>query len=298
MMTADFSEKIVISASRRTDIPAFYMDWFMEGTERGFFTVQNPMSRQVMIVQAKPDKVHTIVFWSKNYGPFLDGGYGQELNRRGFHLFFHFTINSHDPVLEPCIPSLEERLRQAQALSREFGPQVISWRFDPVCFYTDRGKDRIGKVYDNLQDLGRIAEAMGRLGVNRCVTSFMDDYSKIQKRIRNRPGFRFIYPGLQEQVETVLRMEKTLAAHSIDLYTCCEKALLSSLPPDSRIKASACIPNDLLCKLFGGHISVRPDYGQRHRQGCGCKVSRDIGSYRDQPCHHQCLYCYANPAGR
>jgi len=330
VMEAGFSEKIVISASRRSDIPAFYMDWFMEGIDRGHFKVKNPISGQVMTVQATPDKVHTIVFWSKNYGPFLDGGYGQELRRRGFHLFFHFTINSEDPVLEPCIPSLDERLEQARALIREFW--VISWRFDPICFYKDKEKDRgavreedrgegeaeyraeyraedreegkwkdtdsAGMVYNNLQDFSRIAEAMGRLGVTRCVTSFMDDYSKIRQRIRRRPGFTFIYPGLQEQIEILLRMEKTLAALSIDLYTCCEKAILSSLPTHSRIRANSCIPNDLLQKFFGGHISLRSDYGQRHRDGCGCKVSRDIGSYRDQPCHHHCLYCYANPASR
>lgn len=326
IMDAGFSEKIVISASRRSDIPAFYMDWFMEGIEQGYFKVKNPISGQVMTVQATPDTVHTIIFWSKNYAPFLNGGYGQELSRRGFHLFFHFTINSEDPILEPCIPSLDERLEQARALSREFG--AISWRFDPICFYKDkekdrgevrgedrgedRGKDRgeckwknsdsdsdsEGMVYNNLQDFSRIAEAMGRLGVRRCITSFMDDYSKIRQRIRRRPGFTFIYPGLQEQIEILLRMEKTLAALSIDLYTCCEKDLLGSLPPHSRIRASSCIPNDLLQKLSGSHISLRSDYGQRHREGCGCKVSRDIGSYRDQPCHHHCLYCYANQASR
>jgi hypothetical protein len=369
-MDTDPFEKIVISASRRTDIPAFYMGWFMESIEEGGFKVQNPISGQVMSVQATPDKVHTIVFWSKNYGPFLKGGYGEDLVRRGFHLFFHFTINSEDPVLEPCIPSLEERLEQSRALSREFGSEVISWRFDPICFYKDKGKgkdkgkckgnheekdgdtkekdgdtkgidrdtrgidrdldtkgrygdtkgidrdgdtkgrygdidadsgddaDSGGMVYDNLQDLGRIAEAMSRLGVRRCITSFMDDYSKIQKRIRRIPGFTFVYPEVQKQIEIVLGMEKALAAFSIDLYTCCEKDLLSSLPPHSRIRASSCIPNDLLQKLFGGHISLRSDRGQRYRQGCGCKVSRDIGSYRDQPCHHHCLYCYANPASK
>jgi len=322
-MDTDPFEKIVISASRRTDIPAFYMGWFMESIEQGGFKVQNPISGQVMTVQATPDKVHTIVFWSKNYGPFLEGGYGEDLVRRGFHLFFHFTINSEDPVLEPCIPSLGERLEQARALSREFGSEVISWRFDPICFYKDKGRgnheerdgdtkerysdidadsgddcDSGGRVYDNLQDLGRIAEAMSRLGVRRCITSFMDDYSKIQKRIRRIPGFTFVYPELQKQIEIVLGMEKALAALSIDLYTCCEKDLLSSLPPHSRIRASSCIPNDLLQKLFGGHISLRSDRGQRYRQGCGCKVSRDIGSYRDQPCHHHCLYCYANPASK
>ncbi|MEW5804269.1 MAG: DUF1848 family protein [bacterium] len=313
-MAADSSEKIVISASRRTDIPAFYMDWFMERIGQGFFEVQNPISGQAMTVAATPDKVHTLVFWSKNYGPFLDGGYGRELSRRGFHLFFHFTINSEDAILEPCIPPLEYRLEQARALIREYGPEVISWRFDPICFYktkdkdtdkdkdtgkdTDKGReiDCGGRIHNNLHDLSSIAEAMSLMGVKRCTTSFMDDYGKIRKRLRRMPGFAFIYPGKQEQVEILLDMEKTLAALSIDLYTCCEKTLLGALPAYSKVRASSCIPNDLLQKRFGGHISLRFDYGQRHREGCKCRVSRDIGSYRDQPCHHKCLYCYANPA--
>lgn len=291
------TEKIVISASRRTDIPAFYMDWFMEGVGRGFIAVQNPISGQVMTVPSRADTVHTIVFWSKNFGPFLTGGYGQELIRRGFHLFFHFTVNSENPVLEPAIPSLDERLDQALALSQEFGPEVISWRFDPICFY----QDSQGKVHNNLQDFDRIAEVMECAGIKRCVTSFMDDYSKIQRRIRGRAGsqgFRFIYPDMQEQVKIVLAMEKKLAARSLGLYTCCEKNLLTLLPSDSRIRASSCIPNDFLQRLFGGHVSLRADYGQRHGAGCRCRVSRDIGSYHLQPCHHKCLYCYANPAGR
>ncbi|MEW6380481.1 MAG: DUF1848 family protein [bacterium] len=291
------NEKIVISASRRTDIPAFYMDWFMEGIEQGNFTVQNPISGQVISVPATADRVHTIVFWSKNFGPFLAAGYGQELIRKGFHLFFHFTVNSEDPLLEPGIPSLEERLEQALNLSREFGPEVISWRFDPICFY----QDSRGKVNNNLQDLNRIAEAMGCAGIRRCVTSFMDDYSKVQRRTRVRAGlqgFKFIYPDLRQQTEIVLMLAKKLAAHSINLYTCCEKDLLSLLPPDSGIRASSCIPNDFLQRLFGGHISLWTDYGQRHSKGCRCSVSRDIGSYHLQPCYHRCLYCYANPAGR
>ncbi|MCL6582214.1 MAG: DUF1848 domain-containing protein [bacterium] len=290
----DEIEKIVISASRRTDIPAFYMDWFMERIERGSFTVPNPVSGQMMTVAATADKVHTIVFWSKNFGPFLAARYGQELIRRGFNLFFQFTINSEDRLLEPAIPPLDERLRQAQDLSREFGPQVIAWRFDPICFYQHEPGE---KVCDNLQDFDRIAQALSRLGIRRCITSFMDDYGKIRRRIRSRPGFKFIYPGIEEQIKILLEMEKKLAALSLDLYTCCEEELVSLLPSDSRIRPSSCIPNDFFQKLFGGRLCLQIDYGQRHAQGCRCKLSRDIGSYHLQPCRHNCLYCYANPDG-
>ena len=89
------SDQIVISASRRTDIPAFYMDWFMEQIKKEVFEVTNPYNRRKSIVPATPDKVHTIVFWSKNFAPFIKGRFGQTLLRMGYNLFFNFTINSN-----------------------------------------------------------------------------------------------------------------------------------------------------------------------------------------------------------
>ena len=254
--------------------------------------MQNPNSRQILFVPAKPDKVHTIVFWSKNFGTFLQGKYGQKLTKGGFHLFFNFTINSEDAILEPRIPPLQTRFEQVQSLAQEFGPETISWRFDPICFY----RDQKGVVNNNLRDFERIANKLGSIGLKRCITSFMDNYRKIQKRVKVRPGFTFIYPDLKEQIPILLEMEKTLTGLSMQLFTCCEKEVLSSLPAHSHIKASSCIPNDLLQQLFGGNISLAYDYGQRRQKGCGCKVSRDIGSYINQPCKHNCLYCYANPA--
>ena len=80
--------QIVISASRRTDIPAFYLKWFMAQVERGYFEVINPYIRQITIVLAAPQEVHTIVFWSKNFGPFLKKRIGEQLQKRGYNLFF------------------------------------------------------------------------------------------------------------------------------------------------------------------------------------------------------------------
>ncbi len=286
------STRIVISASRRTDIPAFYMKWFMGRIKKGTFEVINPYNRRVSIIPAKPDKVHTIVFWSKNFGPFIKGRFGEELKQTGYNLFFNFTINSDSPLLEPNVPPLNERLNQLDYLCSHFNPVSINWRFDPICFY----KTKKEKFKDNLNDFSIIANKASRCGIRRCITSFMDNYSKIQKRIASIPGFSFIEPPLERKKEIVLEMEKELVAKKISLQTCSEKELLEALPADSGISKSSCIPNDLLVEIFGGNLSFKKDSGQRVKRGCGCMVSADIGSYRLHPCYHNCLFCYANPS--
>jgi len=286
--------KIVISASRRTDIPAFYLSWFMEQIARGFFEVVNPFNRQVSVVAATPDRVDTFVFWSKNFGPFLNGHIGETLQQMGYHLFFNFTVNSAVPLLEPRVPPLEERVEQLHELCSRFGSRAVSWRFDPICFYSVGD----GVVENNLADFSRIADAAARCGVERCITSFMDDYAKIRRRIALMPGFSFLYPDPADRRQLVLKMAGELAEKEMALFLCCEKELLDSLPTGSGIRGSSCIPNDFMVKLYGGNLSVKRDSGQRVSSGCGCKVSVDIGSYGSQPCHHRCLFCYANPAAR
>ena len=267
--------RIVLSASRRTDIPAFYMDWFMRRIRKGFFEVTNPFNRRITRVPATPDQVHTIVFWSKNFGPFLSGNFGERLSGMGYHLFFNFTINSNDPLLEPKVPPLDERLTQLIDICNRIEPVAVNWRFDPICMY----KTAEGKRKDNLKDFAKIARIAAKSGVRRCVTSFMDYYTKIDKRVAAMQGFDFIKPGLNEQLKIVLNMEKTLHDYQIGLSLCCEKELLHALPARSHISQSACIPNRLLVKLFGGQLSFKQDTGQRVKDGCGCMVSKDIGSY-------------------
>jgi hypothetical protein len=283
--------KIVISASRRTDIPAFYMPWFMAQISKGFFEVANPFNQRISIVPATPPEVHTIVFWSKNFGAFIKENYGERLRRQGYQLFFNFTINSEDVLLEPNVPPLSERLDQLRYLCDQFDPRAINWRFDPICFY----RTGSGALNDNLQDFAGIAKKAAAGGIERCITSFMDHYPKINKRLSTRPGFAFVDPPLTTKAKTLLDMQARLAALNIHLATCCEKDVLEALAPDTSIKPSACIPNDILLELYGGDLSLKRDTGQRVKAGCGCRVSTDIGSYRLQPCYHNCLFCYANP---
>ena len=286
--------KIVISASRRTDIPAFYMPWFMQRIKCGVFEVVNPFNRQVKKVPATPTDVHTIVFWSKNFGLFLKKGYGQNLQKAGFNLFFNFTINSYAPLLEPHVPPLNVRLEQLEQLCDCFGSRAINWRFDPICFFSTRK----GLVEDNLNDLNRIADKAAECEIRRCITSFMDPYPKIKHRLTSMPNFSFSNPPIETKKGIIVKMEQTLIAGNINLKLCCEKEVLDALPATTTVTESSCIPNDLLGELFGGTLSLKKDTGQRVQKGCGCKVSVDIGSYHHQPCFHNCLFCYANPASR
>lgn len=263
----------------------------MAGIKKGAFDVPNPYNGRIRHVAAASDTVHTIAFWSKNYGPFMDRGHGKTLQKMGFNLFFNFTINSETPHLEPHVPPLARRLNQLEALADEFGPDCISWRFDPICRYeTTPGQPR-----DNLDDFSRIAAQAQRCGITRCITSFMDPYPKIRKRTARLPNFSFLTIPVETQRSILLALHRQLESLGICLSTCCEKELQESLPPSAGIAPSACIPNDLLMHLYGGRLSMKRDSGQRRSAGCGCKVSVDIGAYANHPCFHNCLFCYANP---
>jgi len=284
------TKRIVISASRRTDIPAFYMPWFMKRIERGHVQTVNPYNRRTKIVPLTPRHIHSVVFWTKNFGPFIAGGYGERLQKAGFHLFFNFTVNSESHRLEPRVPPLDDRLDQLERLCATFGAEAVTWRFDPVCFYETATGRR-----DNLGDFERIAGVVANCRVRRCITSFRDDYQKIRKRTATLSNFLFIDPPIEKKARILTRMAAYLDDIGISLYTCCEKAVLDTLPPDCHVQRAACIDNRLLARLYGDDVSLKRDSGQRVKQGCGCRVSVDIGDYKQHPCYHNCLFCYANP---
>ena len=285
--------KTVISASRRTDIPAFYMDWFMQEIRKGFFEVENPYHHKTFFVPASTADVHAIVFWSKNFNPFIAGEYGRQLQTYGYHLFFNFSINSESALLEPGLPRLGARLAQLEYLCDHYGPETINWRFDPICFY----RTETHEIQDNLKDFSMIAKKAAAMGVRRCITSFLDMYPKIKKRLIREPSLDFVPASMEKKISVLGDMSRILEHLGISLQTCCERELLEQVADNPPIDKSACIANDLIMKLFGGRISLGKDSGQRVKTGCGCFKSVDIGSYRRQPCYHNCLYCYANPTG-
>lgn len=284
-------EKKVISASRRTDIPAFYMPWMMDRLEAGFVETSNPFNSRKTIVDLRPESVHCLVFWSKNYGPFLSGGYPELISSKGYKMFFQFTVNSPSKILEPFVPSIEKRLGQIVELSSIHGPEAIEWRFDPICFFMEK-KD--SSIKNNLEGFSEIASFMSRNGLRRCVTSFLDIYAKLGKK-ESVSGVKFIEPDMDTRIETVEKMLKILSCFGMKLRLCCEKGLMGKLSglPGLEIK-SGCIDSVLLSEIHGGNPSPRLDRGQRIAEGCICTESKDIGSYKTQRCHHGCLYCYAS----
>jgi len=284
--------KKVISASRRTDIPAFYMDWFMESIANEEFTVINPYSRRASTVDVKPGDVDTIVFWSKNFGPLLENEYDMILEEMGFHLFFQFTINSDSPLLEPNIPSMDVRLNQLEALASRHPVESIMWRFDPICFF--RLED--GQIGSNLDGFCRIARKASGIGIKRCTTSFLDHYQSVKKRAASTNSATFLEPALEQKSCLLHELGDHLNELGIALQTCCEKEVMDVMPSTASVESGACIPGDFLMDLFGSQVSLRKDPGQRVQKGCGCSVSTDIGSYSLHPCYHNCLFCYANPA--
>ena len=282
--------KQILSVSRRTDIPAFYMPWFMEQVVRGQITVVNPFNQRTRQVEATPRQIHTLVFWSKNFGPFLEGRYGETLQEMGYHLFFNFTINSSDRLLEPAVPGLDQRLDQLRQLSRRFGAAAVQWRFDPICHYLTRD----GSSADNLAGFESIAQAAGACGIDICITSFMDHYRKIARRTGDR--MHFVEPSMDVKIDILMDMEATLDPMGIQLALCCEKETLAALPEKSAIGPAACISGERIMAVYGGRLALRRDAGQRQAAGCRCTVSVDVGSYAWHPCYHDCLFCYANPA--
>ena len=281
--------KQIISASRRTDIPGCYPQWFMEGIQKGSFQVTNPFNQQTRTVDVSPELTHSIVFWSKNYGPFLDLNAHSILKEMGYHLFFNFTLNSPQPILEPRVPPLEERFAQARILCKDIGANALSWRFDPICFF----QDAAGNQKNNLSAFKTIADTMGEMGVSSCVTSFYAPYKKVETRINKYPPdqkIRFTQLEIQERIDLIQGMAEYLKLRGIQLHLCTQGELEPHL---EGIPANACVDGKKLKALYGGNPETRRDYGQRSKAGCRCTRSVDIGSYKEHPCAHNCLFCYA-----
>ncbi len=267
--------KQVISASRRTDMPGCYLDRLTDCLKRREALVPNPYSGRINRVDLDPDSVHTLVLWSKNFGPFLE-------NDRTFHdyrLYFLFTINDMS-TLEPNIPPLEDRLAQLRELALRYGAERVGWRFDPVVFTHD-GPIMIPDTFR------RIAEIAVESGLTRCIFSFLNLYGKVKAR-NNSLKLGIVDPPLSQKQDYASMLLELAGEIGIDLESCCEPEV--DVPG---IAHSSCIDGVLLSRLVGEPASIVKDSGQR--KDCRCTKSRDIGSYRDMPCPHGCRYCYANP---
>lgn len=309
---------VIISASRSTDIPAFYSKWFINRLKKGYCVWYNPFNQQPMYISFKNTKV--VVFWTKDPEPMIE--YLPELDKRGIHYYFQVTLNDYEREgFEPNVPALQHRIEVFKRLSDKIGKEKVIWRFDPLVL-TDQLTPRqlLLKIYHVGNQLKGYTDKL--------VFSFIDvkAYRKVQNNlIKETPFFT------RENVETaepegdkIIELVDGLAklrdhwkgeGWNLSLATCAEAIDLESYG----IEHNRCIDGELMERIFSedqelvfylrtGKLPetssglfrselVIPekskdlkDKGQR--KVCGCMISKDIGMYNT--CRHFCVYCYAN----
>ncbi len=264
---------MIISASRRTDIPAFYGDWFYNRIREGFLYVRNPYNRHLIYrIDLSPDQIDCLVFWTKNPRPFIARLHELE----AYTYYFQFTVNPYDARFEPHVPSLEESVRTFRELSELIGKERVIWRYDPILY-----ADQVGYDY-HVHHFGQLMRLLAPY-TRTCVISFLDPYRKWK---RGEGGHLIRELTDTEIRELVSRLAPLEAEYGIKLQTCAEPIDLSSW----QVYPGSCVDSNLIETLTGRRLKTRKDPYQR--PACGCSESIDIGEY--QTCPHGCLYCYAN----
>jgi hypothetical protein len=278
----------VLSASRRTDIPRFYMPLILEAMNHGYIEVTSPAPYCVKsCVSLSPNDVKCIAWWSKDYSIWLQTYHqNRALFDRYAHLF-NFTLTG-DPQLEPHISStLEQRLTQLTELCQLFGSRSIQLRFDPITFWFDDKQPNV--LHDNIVAFERIIAFAHDLGIKHVIFAFCLPYPKVVRRFQKR-HLTLKNLTLLEQQRILDGLINCAQKYAIQMETCCSSQLVGY----REIKASKCLDRSTIEELCGSHLKrSSKDTGQR--EACNCVTSRDIGSYQ-MSCGHGCIYCYANPA--
>lgn len=265
---------MILSVSRRTDVPAFYGEWFINRLRDGFVLVRNPVNpKQVGKILLSRENIDCMVFWTKNPENFMK--YLGELEDYPF--YFQFTLNGYGEDIEPGIPDKKRKLIPLfRELSGKIGKERVIWRYDPVLISKDYSIDWHIHTFESM------AQALEGY-TKQAVISFLDIYRKISRRMK-RAGIR--RPTEEEVFQFAQRAGTSARNHGMTAVTCAEGYDLSRFG----IRKGCCIDRELVEKLIGMKISVDKDKNQRPE--CGCAESIDIGSY--DTCPAGCLYCYAS----
>lgn len=275
----------IISASRRTDIPAFFAEWFMERVREGFFYRINPFNaHQIRSFSLKPADVDAIVFWTKNPKPLLR--FLPELDDLGLKYYFQFTLNPYDRIFEPHVPTCSERIDTFRTLAEIIGPRRVIWRYDPIIFSS------VTPIDYHREQFARIADELNG-ATERVMFSFLDFYGKASNRLKaieREQGITFF--DITREEHTVERrglladLQSAAIGNGMNLWSCAEAEDLDNVG----IKHGHCIDGQLIGELFGG--AGKPAKDKYQRKECGCVESVDMGIYNT--CSFQCAYCYAN----
>ena len=279
--------KKVISASRRTDLVAFFTGWLVSVLQKKRARVFGP-SGKIYEVDLDPNNVHTLVLWSKNFSSLLENKEGLlDAVRKYASIYLHFTITGEGGSrIEPGVPPPEFAISQLDPLIKLAGcPEKISVRFDPILFWDE---DNVRKT--NLYFFERLSGELSSRGLKKVQFSFAQWYRKAKIRAEKR---RFVFhdPPLEEKLEHTRYLSEIAAQKNIQLYVCSQD-IFSRTPG---VKPSACIDGHLLEKLHPAKEPVSTKKDKSQRKECRCTESVDIGSYK-QNCPHACVYCYASGA--
>lgn len=265
---------MILSVSRRSDIPNYYADWFFNRLRAGYCLVRNPFNAaQVSRIDLSPAVVDAIVFWTKNPAPMLP----RLAALSDYPYYFQFTLTPYGPEVEPGLPGKQTALCDTFIrLAKEIGPQRVVWRYDPI-FLNAR--------YTYAYHLAAFARLAGRLegSTDRVVISFLDQYDKIQGRMRPLKVSAVTDTRKQELAGQLARLA---AEHGMVMQSCAAALDFTS----AGIEPGSCIDRTRLETLIGCSLAVKKDANQRPE--CRCAASIDIGTYNT--CPNLCHYCYAN----
>ena len=274
-------DKNIISASRRTDIPAFYSEWFMNRIRAGYCTVVNPFNAdQVSYVSLDPRDVHAIVFWTRHPKPLIR--HISELDHRGYKYYFQYTIIGYPGSIDPKSPSIATAIDTFQELSELIGKDRVIWRYDPILYSNETPLEW------HIDNISLLIEKL-KSHTKRLVISFIDPYRKTKIRMEKETGSSFSLAPDAFEISAYDRLIKWIGREAgkagLEVQTCAEDVDLKG----SGIERGKCIDDDLMRKILGITVSKRKDPSQRKL--CGCVASKDIGV--NNTCLFGCRYCYA-----
>lgn len=265
---------MIISASRRTDIPSYYSEWLINRLKEKYVLVRNPMNiHQVSKIGLSPDVVDAIVFWTKNPTPMLS--YLDQIN--DYTYYFQFTLSAYGPDVERNLPSKNKIIIPTfQQLSKEIGKEKVIWRYDPIFFNEQYSIEYHCKYFEVLASkLGDYTE--------KCTVSFMDMYRNTERNVKPLSIVKDTY---EMQVELLQRFVEIAKEYGLYIDTCAEIGDFNNIG----VEHAHCIDRERIERIGGFKLNVDKDTNQRAE--CGCVASIDIGAYNT--CKNGCLYCYAN----
>ncbi|MBT5498997.1 MAG: DUF1848 domain-containing protein [Alphaproteobacteria bacterium] len=267
---------MIISASYRTDIPAFYGDWFMRRLAAGACQAVNPWNRKPYTVSLKREDVDGFVLWTRNLAPFV--GYLPAIAESA-PFYVQYTVTGYPHALERSVVATERAIADIRNTARIFGPFSVVWRYDPIVVTT------LTPISWHLDNFRLIAKQLQH-STNEVTISFMHSYRKTRKNIdaaARQFCFEWREPDREESLDLVAALTGIADEHGMRLTVCSQPAFVVG-----GAEPAACIDAARLSIVSGEALSA-PIKG--NRPDCLCNASRDIGAY--DTCPHGCAYCYA-----